>query len=117
VDTWLRTFRKAKEFCGGSGSEPRRPSKREIDYLNQLVRGIYAKRDLPAGHVLHHSKMDEDLYLAIPLQKGQLSCRELVNGQVLRTGLKQHEPLMIDTVQGEYAESVGIRSLIYARGL
>jgi hypothetical protein len=37
------------------------------------------ERDLPVGHVLS----DDDVYLAVPLQKGQISCRELMHGEVL----------------------------------
>jgi N-acetylneuraminate synthase len=117
IDTWFRTFKKAKEMCGSSGAERRRITKKETEYLDLLVRGVYAKRDLPKGHVLEHRAMGEDFYLAIPLQKGQLSCRELMNGQVLKTDLKADAPLFIDAIQGEYAENRGIRSLIYLRGL
>ena len=53
--------------------------KQEIEYLDGLVRGVYVREDLPEGHSLR----DEDVYLAIPLQKGQLSCRELMRGEVL----------------------------------
>ena len=35
------------------------------------MRGVYAKTDLPEGHILS----DEDVYLAIPLQKAQISSR------------------------------------------
>ena len=48
-------------------------------YLDSLVRGVYAMRDLPVGHIL----TDDDFYLAVPLQKEQLSCRELMRGQVM----------------------------------
>ena len=65
-------------MCGAPGdANARCPSNREIDYLDGLVRGVYAKRDLPAGH----SSRDDDVYLAIPLQKGQISCRELMRGR------------------------------------
>ena len=52
---------------------------KEIRYLDALVRGVYARQDLPEGHVIS----DEDVYLAIPLLKGQVSCRELMRGEVL----------------------------------
>jgi sialic acid synthase SpsE len=117
LDTWLRTFKKAKEMCGTPGFERRRIPRKEIEYLDQLVRGVYARRDLPKGYVLHHGGMGEDFYLAIPLQKGQLSCRELMNGQVLKNDLKADSPLIIDSIQGEYAENPAIRNFIRQRGL
>jgi N-acetylneuraminate synthase len=117
IDTWFHTFKKAKEMCGHAGTERRRIPKKEIEYLTQLVRGVYAKRDLPKGHVLEHGAMGEDFYLAIPLQKGQLSCRELMNGLVLKTDLKADEALLIDAIEGEYAQNEMIKNLIYQRGL
>jgi hypothetical protein len=51
---------------GGSGQEHRFVSEMETRYLDALVRGVYAKRNLPAGYVLHHSRMDEDSYLDHP---------------------------------------------------
>ncbi len=74
ADTWFKAFKKAQEMCGGGASEKRVPPEREVEYLDALVRGVYAKRDLPAGHKL----TDDDVYLAVPLQKGQISCREFM---------------------------------------
>ena len=79
LDEWFRAFHKAKEMCGAPGTQKRIPPKKEIEYLDALVRGVYAKADLPEGHCL----IDDDVYLAIPLQKGQLSCRELMRGEML----------------------------------
>jgi N-acetylneuraminate synthase len=117
LDTWFRAFQSAKEMCGMPGVERRRIPRKESEYLDQLVRGVYAKRDLPKGHTLHHANMGADFYLAIPLQKGQLSCREIMNGQVLKADVKADHPLPIDAIDGEYAENPAIRNFIYQRGL
>ena len=85
VDAWFKAFHKAKEMCGAPGTQKRMPPQKEIDYLDSLVRGVYAKRDLPEGHIL----TDEDVYLAIPLQQGQISCRELMRGEVLLKPVRQ----------------------------
>ena len=63
------------------------------------MRGVYARRDLPPGHVLR----DEDLYLAVPLQAGQLSCRETMRGQVLLEAVKADSPVRIENVDSPYA--------------
>ena len=52
VDAWFKAFHKAKEMCGAPGTQKRIPPKKEIEYLDALVRGVYAKRDLPEGHIL-----------------------------------------------------------------
>ena len=66
ADQWFKAFKKAQEMCGAPGTAKRLPPRREIEYLDQLVRGVYAKTDLPAGHVLN----EKDVYLAIPLAQG-----------------------------------------------
>jgi N-acetylneuraminate synthase len=113
VDAWFKAFHKAKEMCGAPGTQKRIPPEKEIQYLDSLVRGVYAQRDLPEGQVL----TDDDVYLAIPLLQGQISCRELMRGEVLRGPVKRDSPLMIDDIDSPYASIPSLRDLIYRRGL
>lgn len=113
IDTWFKAFHKAKEMCGASGTQKRMPPQKEIEYLDSLVRGVYAKHDMPEGHILN----DEDVYLAIPLQQGQISCRELMRGEVIRAAVRKDEPVMIDSIDSPYASIPSLRQLIYRRGL
>jgi N-acetylneuraminate synthase len=113
VDEWFKAFLKAQEMCGAPGIAKRQPPEREVAYLDGLVRGVYAKRDLPAGKVL----TDEDLYLAIPLQKGQLSCRELMRGEVLRGGVSQDGAVMFGNIDSPYGEDSTLRKMIEQRGI
>lgn len=113
IDEWFRAFHKAKEMCGAPGTQKRIPPKREIEYLDALVRGVYAKNDLPEGHCL----MDDDVYLAIPLQKGQLSCRELMRGEMLLKGVEKDAPIKIDDIESPYSQIPSLRQTIYKRGL
>jgi N-acetylneuraminate synthase len=117
IDNWFKAFYKAKEMCGAPGVAKRNPPEKEIKYLDDLVRGVYARRDLPTGYVLNHSSFDEDFYMAIPLQKGQLSCREVKNGEVLIKDLKSHNPIMIDDINSPYAKIESLKRLIYQRGI
>ena len=117
IDAWFKAFKKAKEMCGGSSTERRFVPAQETAYLDGLLRGVYAKRDLPAGHRLHHDRMEEDFYLAIPLQKGQLSCREIMNGQQLTAAVQKDQPLMIDAIDSPYSRVACLKQEIYSRGL
>ena len=90
---------------------------KETKYLDALVRGVYARHDLPTGHVIEHATVLDDFYLAIPLQKGQMSCRELMNGEVLVQPIKKDQPLLIDHIDGPYARNPTLRQTIYQRGL
>ena len=113
IDTWFKAFQKAKEMCGGGSGTKRVPPTTEIKYLDALVRGVYAKRDLPAGASLS----DADVYLAIPLLKGQISCREIMRGEVLLNGIKKDAPVLIDDIDSPYSSSDTLKKAIYQRGL
>ncbi|MEN9564485.1 MAG: hypothetical protein RIR73_2729, partial [Chloroflexota bacterium] len=76
-------------------------------------RGVYARHDLPTGHVL----TPDDYYLAIPLQKGQLSCRELLSDQVLAKKIKADAPLMVDSVDSLYNRDEGLKKQLSRRGM
>jgi N-acetylneuraminate synthase len=113
ADQWFKAWKKAVEMCGAPGTRKRVPHQREIAYLDVLVRGVYARHDLPAGHAL----TDDDVYLAIPLQKGQISCRELMHGEVLLKAVKADQAVTIDAIDSPYAHDEQLKSLIYQRGI
>jgi len=113
IDTWFKAYKKVKEMCGMPGTQKRIPPEKEIQYLNALVRGVYARRELPEGHALY----DQDVYLAIPLQKGQISCRELMRGEVLLKPIAKDQPIMIDMIDSPYAYNQELKDSIYKRGL
>ncbi|MCU7242416.1 MAG: N-acetylneuraminic acid synthase [Microcystis aeruginosa LL13-03] len=117
VDIWFKAFQKAKEMCGAPGTQKRMPPEREIKYLDALVRGVYAKRELPEGYILNHDRLNEDLYLAVPLQKGQISCRELMSGEILTRACNKDEPIMIDSIDSPYSTNDNLRKIIYQRGI
>ena len=100
--------------CAGRRARRGRSAREaEIEYLDALVRGVYAAHDLPAGHALR----DEDVYLAIPLQKGQISCRELMRGEVIMRDLRAHEPVHIEDIDSPYANNDDLKRVIMERGL
>jgi N-acetylneuraminate synthase len=113
VDTWFKAFHRAKSMCGAPGTQKRLPPQNEIAYLDALVRGVYASRDLPVGHILQ----DEDVYLAVPLQQGQISCRELMRGEVILKAVPKDQPIMIDAIDSPYGNIPSLKDAIYARGL
>ena len=116
-DTWFKAFHKAKEMCGGVGSTRRVISRKETQYLDALVRGVYARKDLEPGYVFTKEGFERDFYLAIPLHKGQLSCREVMNGEKLMQPLKADEKLTIDHIDGPYSRNDSLKDLILNRGL
>ncbi|MEG1762352.1 MAG: N-acetylneuraminate synthase family protein [Bacteroidales bacterium] len=117
IDTWFKAYHKAVEMCGAPGSQKRIPSEEEVVYLDALVRGVYAKHDLKAGDVLNHETLEDDIYMAVPLQKGQLSCREIMSGEVLLKDVAKDQALTIEDIDSPYAHNDNLKQLIQGRGL
>lgn len=116
-DEWFKAFHKAREMCGGRSDGRRSISRRETEYLDALVRGAYARRDLEPGYVFSKEGFERDFYMAIPLLKGQLSVREVMNGEKLIAPIRGNEPLTINHIDGPYNENESLRALILNRGL
>lgn len=113
ADQWFKAFHKAVEMCGAPGDAKRVPPEKEVKYLNELVRGVYVAKDLPAGHVL----TAEDVFLAVPLLHGQISVREFTAGEVLRVALKADEPIYLSDIKSDYSEDLHLRRQIESRGV
>ena len=115
-DVWYKTFKKAQEMEGNSSTVRRNIKHEEIEYLDKLVRGVYLKKDIKSGYEISSKKFNEDFYMAIPLKKGQLSCRELLNGEKILKNLCKDDPLTIDDIDGPYKKNKTLRDLIKKRG-
>lgn len=116
VDQWFKAWKKAKLFCGAEMNDKVMPLPREIQYLDKLIRGVYLKRDLKPGDEL----TEDDIYMAIPLQRGQLSTREMMFGSFkykITQVVKKDEPLLIDSIDSAYSNNTALKKQIYARGL
>ena len=113
ADTWFRAMKKAQEMCGHGSAQRRVVPEGERRYLDALVRGVYAKRDLAKGEVL----TADDVYFAVPLLKGQLSTREFGGNEHLIAPIKAHAPLDVYTVDGPDLKNQALIRLIMDRGL
>lgn len=117
VHEWFQAYQKAREICGGNSVSRRIISKKETVYLDELVRGIYMRKDIPKGTKISSDNFNDLFKLAIPLSKGQLSCREIVNGTIILKNLKASKPLMIDDIDSPYSKSDNLREVINNRGI
>jgi N-acetylneuraminate synthase len=100
-------------MCGTAGDVKRVPPEKEVAYLDGLVRGVYAKADLPAGHIL----TDESVYLAVPLQKGQISCREMMRGEVVLGPVAADGAVMFKNIDSPYGADSALAKMINQRGI
>lgn len=117
VDVWFKAYHKAIEMCGGSSNSRRIVSEKEIKYLDALVRGVYAKKKIPKGYVVQNETFADDFYLSVPLHKGQLSCREIKNGEMFLHDVKANEKIMIDHIDSPYSKIDSLKKQIYTRGI
>jgi len=113
ADEWFKAFNKAKEMCGGSHGSRRIIAEKETKYLDALVRGVYFKKNFPKGHVL----TTDDVYLAVPLQEGQISPREFMEGEVLLRACKKDEPMVLQDIDSVYKEDSDTHTRLSKRGL
>jgi N-acetylneuraminate synthase len=116
IDTWFKAWHKAVEMCGTSSSQRRNFLPRETAYLDSYVRGVYAKHDLEAGQVL----TEKDCYLAIPLQKGQVSSRELMLGKYghkILSACKKDSPITVDILDTPYSGDANLLKSFKDRGI
>ncbi len=112
VDAWFKAFSKAKEMCGAPGSAASAclPQKEDRVPRTAWCAGSTRERDLPEGHVLSATRTS---IWPIPLQKGQISCRELMRGEVLLQAVARHERRsLIDDIDSPYASIPSLRELI-----
>lgn len=116
IDAWFKGWHKAVEMCGNSGTQRKVPLEKETAYLDSYVRGVYAKRELKQGQLI----TEDDIYLAIPLRKGQISVRELMLGNYGHRMLEdcaKDAPITIDLLDTPYAGNEELKKTIYARGI
>jgi sialic acid synthase SpsE len=113
ANTWFRAMKKAQEMCGGGAAERRHVPEGERRYLDALVRGVYAKRDLAAGEVLTAG----DVFFAVPLLKGQFSTREFTGGERLTGPIAANAPLDVQSVDAPALRDPALLDLILDRGL
>ena len=82
-----------------------------------MVRGVYAKKKIKKGHVVTNADFNEYFYLAVPLHKGQLSCREIKNGEKFLIDVNKDEKIMIDQIDSPYSKNESMKKMIYNRGV
>lgn len=71
LEAWLHAMQYAITVCGES--QQKRPiNAQEAASLRSLQRGVFAKRNIPAGQVLSNA----DVYFAFPPEEGQLTAND-----------------------------------------
>ena len=98
IEEWFRAFHKAQEMNGLSSAVRRAISQKEKKYLENLVRGTYAKVKISEGTVITDENYHEYFFQAIPLQKAQFSGRENIIGGIISKNLEPGDGLFVDGI-------------------
>lgn len=69
---WFEAAQEALQYCGPGGNERVTAGQGERDSLDALSRGVFVRRDVPAGKAL----TDDDVFFAFPPQPGQILTRD-----------------------------------------
>lgn len=80
-ENWVNNLNNSKVILG---NRQKKIEKKEIDTLNLLQRGVYAKKNLKKNQILKKG----DYYFAFPLQKNQLSSSFLKKNSIISKNLK-----------------------------
>jgi N-acetylneuraminate synthase len=113
ADIWFRAFKKAQEMCGHGAKARREVPEGERRYLDALVRGVYAKRDVAVGETLSH----DDVYFSVPLLKGQISTREFEGGEQVTKPIAAHGVIDVDSILSPLHDRPDLLEIIQDRGL
>jgi N-acetylneuraminate synthase len=116
INEWFKAFNHSCIIYGNYSEKRRLIKNEEIKYLDNLVRGIYAKKNLKKGLIIDSKNFNKNFYMAIPLKKGQLSVREIINGEKLVSNIKKDQPLMINNLKETSLFDDSIKNKILNRG-
>lgn len=89
LESWIASYKYAKKLCG-SQQRPL-PVQQELDSINTLLRGVYAKKPIKAG-----AKIDQNqVYFAMPCVEGQMSSEQWCDKAVPLEAIGVDDPLMM----------------------
>lgn len=87
VDNWIQAYKHAKMLCGSS---ERVLNQEEVDSIDTLKRGVFAKKDLKKGDTVSR----EDVFFAMPYEENQVESGHWKEGIVLNCDVEKHAPLL-----------------------
>lgn len=103
IGEWLDTANKAKRACGAKVRLI--STQAEIDSLNSLKRGVYAKKRIIKGAIVTR----KDVFFAMPLQSNQLVSGEFAEKFEAKRNYEINQPIQFDEVEG-----VDLKKIIYS---
>ncbi|MBI4818517.1 MAG: N-acetylneuraminate synthase family protein [Deltaproteobacteria bacterium] len=95
VRDWIRAHEHARAMCGGTRRAPSPLG--ELESLRSLMRGVFASRPIARGQTIAR----DDVFFAMPLTAGQLSCSQWTEGLTADGDYEQLAPLSLKLAERE----------------
>lgn len=89
ADRWVESAILAKEMCKVRKENDKYVTQAELDSLQSLMRGVYAKCDIAEGKPIAES----DVYYAMPCQDKQLTSGQFKDGMIASKAYKANEKI------------------------
>lgn len=89
AERWVGSALLAKKICKVRKENDKYITQAEIDSLNSLMRGVYAKRDIKEGETM----TDADVFYAMPCQEKQLPSGGFKEGMIATNDYKCNEKI------------------------
>lgn len=98
VDAWMQAYKKGFALCG---DRERKPDLLEIESLNSLKRGVFAKKKIGRGQILKR----EQVFFAMPYAEGQLDSGSWNENIAALDDFAQNQPIMIEEIKRPFDPS------------
>lgn len=95
LDRWLAAYRQAQLLCGAQKRPPAPTA--EVAALNDLRRGVFAKKTIRAGQKLSR----DTVYFAMPFVEGQIDSGQWSDEMITRVEVEPDMPILADKVNRE----------------
>lgn len=86
---WVKAIVDARDICTVKKERDKYVSQEELDSLQSLSRGVFARRPIQAGQVINR----EDVFFAMPCREGQMASGEFAPGMAAGKDYSENEPL------------------------
>lgn len=98
ADKWVEAALRAKTICATQKKNDKYVSQEELDSLQSLMRGVYARHAIKKGEIM----AEDDVYFAMPCAEGQLTSGKFKSGM---------------TASRDYEEDVAIMEMTQRTGV
>jgi sialic acid synthase SpsE/mannose-6-phosphate isomerase-like protein (cupin superfamily) len=112
IDQWIQAWKETVEACGGIERSP--ASQAETESLQSLMRGVFARQPIAKGSKIAR----EDVFFAMPWQRGSLSSGEWEPGLVADKDYAPLKPINDSLAKLEVTEEERIyRIMLQVKGM